>query len=457
MPKKRQNYDKRNIVKSNNISTSNQEKHVYNKRKIQVVEKPKNKQNINQYSEQINTLKSMQSLAQVNNNPKPRYINNKNQSVFNKTLHNNLIGSLNKKASYSNGTIGLTNLGNICYFNSAIQNLKNVYLLTENLLSSYSDFNMDGFAFKYCKLLSNLINQDKYQYTEPRELFFKLSEIAPIFRFGEQNDSNFCIIYILNLLEKETRKHYPKQKMFKEIKTYGYFSKKEEEIFNKYQKKLYEKRNSPIIEYFYGFQEDIYKCINCKYNGISFQGISVLNLSIMKNNYNKIKSIEEAISYYQEEQNHFIEKDFICPNCSSNGIITQSKIISLPKVLIINFKRIGEKHFYNHNVQVPNILVMENLIMNQNYSNYKYELIGFIKHIGGANSGHNIAICKNFFDNIWYIYDDSRVLSLNNSRYISNCDIDKTNGFLFFYKRIGEDITEETKNLIIEKSAELRK
>jgi len=457
MPKKRQHYDKKKIVKSNNISTSNQERSVYYIRKIQEAEKPKNKQNINQFNEQINTLKSKQSLAQANNNPKPRYTNNKNQSVFNKTLRNNLIGSLNTKARYSNGTIGLSNFGNICYFNSAIQNLKNVYLLTEYLLSSYLDFNMDGFACKYCKLLSNLINQDKYQYTESRELFFKLSEIAPIFRFGEQNDSNFCIIYILNLLEKETRKHYPKQKMFKEIKTYGYFSKKEEEIFNKYQKRLYEKRNSPIIEYFYGFQEDIFKCKNCQYEGISFQGISVLNLSIMKHNYNKIKTIEEAISYYQEEQNHFNEKEFICPKCLLNKIITQTKIISLPKVLIINFKRIGEKDFYNHNVQVQNILEMENLIMNKNYSNYKYELIGFIKHIGGANSGHNIAICKNFFDNIWYSYNDSSVLSINNSKYISNSEIDKSNGFLFFYKKIGEDITEETKNLIIDKSAEIRK
>lgn len=120
--------------------------------------------------------------------------------------------------------------------------------------------------------------------------------------------------------------------------------------------------------------------------------------------------------------------------------------------------RFGEKKIiYNHNVEAPNFLDMENLIMNRNYANYKYELIGFIKYIEEENSVHNIAICKNFFDNVWYVYDDSKIFNINNSKYISNHNIDTSNGLLFFYGRKGEYITEETKDFIIKKAAEIRK
>ena len=91
---------------------------------------------------------------------------------------------------------------------------------------------------------------------------------------------------------------------------------------------------------------------------------------------------------------------------------------------------------------------------------YEYQLIGFIKHIGGANSGHNIAICNNFFDNRWYVYDDSRVTRLDNSIYMKKKDEpDTTNGFIFFYKKLDEEINKETtkgKDTIIENSSELR-
>ena len=42
-------------------------------------------------------------------------------------------------------------------------------------------------------------------------------------------------------------------------------------------KKNYERRNSIIIKYFYGFQKDIYKCYtaNCDYINCSFQGITI--------------------------------------------------------------------------------------------------------------------------------------------------------------------------------------
>lgn len=177
----------------------------------------------------------------------------------------------------------------------------------------------------------------------------------------------------------------------------------------------------------------------------------------MKRNNEPIYSLQEAIQYYQESQIHQNDKDFVCQNCKNYDILTQSIIISYPKNLIINFKRIGEQNFYNQNVKIQEILK----INTENYL-YEYELIGLIKHIGGAYSGHNIAICKNFFDEKWYVYDDSTVRRIYNTIHVKNdysngINVDTSNGFLFFYKKKDNIISDNEKDLIKQKSAELRK
>lgn len=209
---------------------------------------------------------------------------------------------------------------------------------------------------------------------------------------------------------------------------------------------FYEKRNSCITDIFYGFQEFIIKCNYCNYSKYSFQGFNVLNLSIVKPNYMHIDSLDECINYYVQVQNHLNENGFSCSNCNRYNISTNTRIISLPKVLIINFKRIGEGNYYSHNVKIPEELRIKNLVDNEFY---EYTLIGCIKHYGGGNSGHNIAICKNFFDNRWYEYNDSKVTDIYNTFNIRGNKIDFSGAFMFFYIKKNININENEKKSII--------
>lgn len=57
--------------------------------------------------------------------------------------------------------------------------------------------------------------------------------------------------------------------------------------------------------------------------------------------------------------------------------------------------------------------------------------MGFIKHFGDEKSGHNLAYCKNMFDDKWYEYNDS----------ICNpCDPDLQRIFFLCYIKIGSDV-----------------
>lgn len=89
----------------------------------------------------------------------------------------------------------------------------------------------------------------------------------------------------------------------------------------------------------------------------------------MKNNNGPILTLEKVIKYCQNSNIHEKELGLNCPVCNNNIILTKSSIVYFPKILIINFKRIREKKFYNHNVEVPTNLILDNC---------KYELTGFI-------------------------------------------------------------------------------
>ena len=179
-----------------------------------------------------------------------------------------------------------------------------------------------------------------------------------------------------------------------------------------------------------------------------------MNVPIIKANNNLINSLEECIDQYQHIQTHINERGFSCPKCNGFNISTNVRIISLPKTLIINFKRIGENKFYDHNVQIKEQLKLRNLVNNEIY---EYNLIGCIKHYGGGTSGHNIAICKNFFDDIWYEFNDSRVSSVWNTIHGRGNKIDFSGSFMFFYIKKNININEEGKKLIIDLSKKIKK
>lgn len=84
---------------------------------------------------------------------------------------------------------------------------------------------------------------------------------------GKQNDNRICIMYILIILEKETKKFDVHN-----LDVSDSLNEDEKEEFKNFIYKTYNNRSSFILDYFYGFQQDLYECINktCEYKKICF-------------------------------------------------------------------------------------------------------------------------------------------------------------------------------------------
>lgn len=131
-----------------------------------------NKKNEKPQNRNCSSLKSNNNKIYQQNNNKPSNdsLNSKkieqskirSESNFGRRRSNNIEKPSNGK--YVNGTIGLINIGNTCYLNSAIQNLKNVHLLIKHLLLNHKNYIPNSFTLKYCELITNLINQDTQKY-----------------------------------------------------------------------------------------------------------------------------------------------------------------------------------------------------------------------------------------------------------------------------------------------------
>jgi hypothetical protein len=109
------------------------------------------------------------------------------------------------------GKIGLGNLGNTCFMNSALQCLSSTAPLTDFFLSGryLGELNTDNplgmqgeIAKKYGDLLKQLWGGDTYA-AEPREFKWTLQRFAPQFEGYQQHDSQELLAFLLDGLHED--------------------------------------------------------------------------------------------------------------------------------------------------------------------------------------------------------------------------------------------------------------
>lgn len=109
--------------------------------------------------------------------------------------------SFETKDDFTPGVCGLTNLGNTCFMNSALQCLSNIPKFTQQILSFDTD--MDAPIIGGYSELIKTIWSGKHVVTTPSSLLLNVRENLPRFTQYRQHDAQEFMNYFLHLLHQE--------------------------------------------------------------------------------------------------------------------------------------------------------------------------------------------------------------------------------------------------------------
>ncbi|CAF4349932.1 unnamed protein product, partial [Rotaria magnacalcarata] len=226
---------------------------------------------------------------------------------------------------YTPGLCGLSNLGNTCFMNSALQCISNVPALTDYFRRrDYSEhINRDNplgmkgdVAQAYGDLIANMWS-GKINYYAPKALKQNVARYAPQFSGYSQQDSQEFMSFLLDGLHEDLNL----------VKQKPYMEKKDDDgvvddvKLAAEQWDYYRKRNqSKIHDIFHGQIKSVVQCLDCKTSGRTFDPICFLSLPLPNKKKIRIFKIEYIrlngeIKYYYIKSNergrmHNLLKDF---------------------------------------------------------------------------------------------------------------------------------------------------
>ncbi|KAM3130160.1 hypothetical protein pb186bvf_017763 [Paramecium bursaria] len=366
------------------------------------------------------------------------------------------------------GIVGLRNLGNTCYLNTAIHCLSHTIPLLDYFQSNLYEKeinNKKGSKGQVTKSFANLLeqiwNDDKCiaiqqqkqfkdikkgteikdQYVNPAQLLTLIQKYSKRFELGYQEDCQEVLSYLLDMIHEDLNRC--KQSIQIQNKDY-YGDPKDEWAAESWQEHL-KANKSIIVDLFQGQLKSTCKCVKCGFQSHKFEPFLFLNLPIKQNskykNFKEQCTLKECLDLFQKEE--LLESKWRCPQCQLDRDCKKSiQIWKLPNFLIVHLKRfqygnVCEKIMSKVDYPIEDLDLSDYC---QKQENIQYDLYSIAAHSGTLSQGHYFAYCKNRNDQKWYLYNDESVYQVQDAQK----SIVNEYAYVLFYQRQTDSILRQT-------------
>ena len=321
------------------------------------------------------------------------------------------------------GRLGLSNLGNSCYFNSVLQCLSNSidltkYFLKELFKKVLNDGKVNFFGTKgeLCMEYYNLINElwnsynHKEEYINPINLKNIFCKKEKSFDNQEQQDAHEFLIAFLNSLHEDLNRIIIRKKITSEEKKEN---ETDEEASNRWWEDYKKYDDSIIVDLFQGQYKSTIKCSSCQKISIIYDKFMTLGLPI------PLKKVQVPIKLFTNNNNYIDLNIKVDDKTLIKDIVFKSMLyLDKNKYINISKKMDSKNDLYNYNItEIPEKAIYDNIqifelnkehkilnIFNPNYDNIF------------NNNDKNKKIKEVPFDNMKYI--DLIYKSSSNSEFV---------------------------------------
>jgi len=214
--------------------------------------------------------------------------------------------NLNFERGSSKGRVGLVNIGNTCFMNSALQCLSNCYELTKYFLSGLYKYDINeenrlGSGGKIAEIYNQLLKdlwRGGEDYINPSYFKRIFAHFVKKFSGYHQQDSNEFLIFLLDKLHEDLNSIT--NKPYIEIGEKGE-NESDEDASKRWWEKNLMRENSIIVDLFHGQFKSTITCSNCKRVSVSFDSYMFLSLPIPSGRF------EINVKYFGYSLNDFFE------------------------------------------------------------------------------------------------------------------------------------------------------